>query len=438
VNASRVDRRATPTARRWRVTSARGWCLATLALLFAVLVLARPAVAEPPPTVRGVVRDLDGGPIVGAEIFASTGDHALTEPDGTFVLVVQAWSGVTLTITAAGYESKTVTTDVRALVNVRLRASAAEVIEVRGRAPEQTTPTAYDLTAADIRTMPGAGNDALRAIQSLPGVARIPFSFGGLVLRGASPRDSMVLLDGVEVPIAFHFGGLVAFYPSGMLDELTVTAGGFDVSAGRAQGGLVSLTTRAPRGDRWRLGGEVGLLHSRAEAEGPLPKGGAVLVGVRRSYLDVVVRPFAPDDTPLPSYLDAQLRTQWGTPTGRGVIAPMIFGSLDRVADDETAFTSTFWRVAAPYRMVRGATTVRATPWLGLDRFAFDEADADGRSHATAGAAACAARCSARSGGAPCASVSTAPATTPARPRSRSTTPKKRRRRPRHRSAGSI
>lgn len=375
----REDVRATPSrpTRPVRVTSPR----LPLALLLLVVMLSSwlvPARAEPPPTITGTVRDTDGSPIVGAEIFSSTGEHALTDPDGAFAIAVGAWSTLTLTITAAGYESKTVTTDVRARVDVRLRASAAEVIEVRARAPEQTKPTAYDLTAADIRTMPGAGNDALRAIQSLPGVARIPFSFGGLVLRGASPRDSVVLLDGVEVPIAFHFGGLVAFYPSGMLDELAVTAGGFDVSTGRAQGGLVSLTTRAPRGDRWRLGGELGLLHSRAEAEGPLPRGGALLVGVRRSYLDAVVRPFAPSDTPLPSYLDAQVRTQWGSPTGRGVIAPMVFGSLDQISDDETAFTSTFWRIAAPYRVTRGDTTVRATPWVGLDRFAFEEVDSGG------------------------------------------------------------
>ena len=46
-------------------------------------------------------------------------------------------------------------------------------------------------------------------------MARIPYSFGGLVLRGTSPRDTAVFLDGIEVPIAFHFGGVTSFYPGG-------------------------------------------------------------------------------------------------------------------------------------------------------------------------------------------------------------------------------
>lgn len=354
--------------------------LRVVTALMVLLALGQPAVADQgPPTVRGVVHDADGLPIMGAEVRV---DAAATTTDalGRFALEVWAWTETTMTIAAPGYTTRTLTIDpprARAL-DIALRADAAEVIEITGRAPEATTPTAHALSGADIKALPGAGNDALRAVQSLPGVARIPFSFGGLVLRGAAPRDSQVLLDGVEVPIAFHFGGLVSFYPSANLEELRVTSGGFDVSAGRAQGGLVELTSRAPRTDRWRLGGEVGLLHSAASAEGPLPRAGGVLVGVRRSYLDAVVRPFAPADTPLPSYLDAQVRTQWGQLAGRGVVAPMLFGSLDRIADDETAANLSFVRLAVPYRRLVHGSTWRVAPWAGVDILTFEDANEDG------------------------------------------------------------
>jgi outer membrane receptor protein involved in Fe transport len=173
----------------------------------------------------------------------------------------------------------------------------------------------------------------------LPGVARIPFSFGGLVLRGTSPRDTSIYLDGIEVPIAFHFGGITSFYPSGMLSDLTVTSGGYDASYGRAAGGIVTLTTREPRIDRWRLGGSIGLFDSSIQAEGPW-QGGGLIVGLRRSYLDAIVRPLVEDDIPLPSYYDFQLRTTFGDPRKRGRISPMIFSSIDRVASNEVALTS--------------------------------------------------------------------------------------------------
>src|SRR4029078_4467603 len=98
--------------------------------------------------------------------------------------------------------------------------SGSEVIEVTGKAPEQTKPLSYQLTGDEIRFLPGAANDILRAAQVLPGVSRIPYSCGVLVLRGTSPRDSAVFLDGIEVPIAFHFGGITSFYPGYMLDSL--------------------------------------------------------------------------------------------------------------------------------------------------------------------------------------------------------------------------
>lgn len=255
---------------------------------------------------------------------------------------------------------------------------AGEVIELSGRAPSQTEPLSYQLTVDDIRSLPGAGNDVLRAVQVLPGVARIPFAFGGLVLRGSSPRDSAVFVDGVAVPLAFHFGGLTSIYPGGMLADLTLTAGGFDASHGRAQGGLVTLTTREPRRDRFRLGGSVGLFDSSVQAEGPLAGGGGFVLGIRRSYLDAVAAPFVADDLPLPSYWDIQLRTSWGDPRGRGRISPMLFGAIDRVVSNELSLTSAFVRVAAPYHRQWGALALRVAPWLGSTRLMFaEEADPD-------------------------------------------------------------
>ncbi len=248
-----------------------------------------------------------------------------------------------------------------------------EVIMVTGRAPEETRPLSYELTVEDIRAIPGAGNDVLRAAQVLPGVARIPFSFGGLVLRGTSPRDTVVYLDGIEVPIAFHFGGVTSFYPSGMLAELELTSGGHDASYGRAQGGVVTLATREPRTDRFRMGGSIGLFDSSVQAEGPV-LGGGFLVGLRRSYFDAIADPFVEEDIPLPSYWDFQLRTGWGDPRRRGGrIAPMIFGAIDRVASDEVSLTSMFVRAAVSYLRQWGPLSLRVVPWIGTNRLTLVE-----------------------------------------------------------------
>jgi hypothetical protein len=291
-------------------------------------------------------------PIAGATVLTEQGELAVTDLDGYFLLAITP-ADREVTITAPGFATRTLripATDV--LLRVELSpASGSEVIEVRGKAPEQTKPLSYQLTADEIRFLPGAANDVLRAAQVLPGVSRIPYSFGGLVLRGTSPRDTAVFLDGIEVPIAFHFGGITSFYPGTMLDSLTLTSGGFDASHGHAQGGLVTLTTREPRTDRWRAGGTIGLLDSGVWAEGPLKSGG-IIMGLRYSYLDRILDPFVEEDVPLPSYWDVQIRTSFGDPRKRGRITPMIFTAIDRLSGNEITATSWFVRASVPYLRV--------------------------------------------------------------------------------------
>ncbi|MGE5184839.1 MAG: TonB-dependent receptor plug domain-containing protein [Acidobacteriota bacterium] len=346
---------------------------------------AAPARPERPErVVHGVVMEQGTTrPIVGATIYTDRGELATSDADGYFAIDVTA-DDREVTVAATGYAARAVALPEGDLpLHVELATTgASEVIEVVGKAPEQTHPISYQLTQDEIREIPGGGNDVLRATQVLPGVARIPYSFGGLVLRGTSPRDTAVYLDGVEVPIAFHFGGITSFYPSAMLGDLELVPGNFEAAYGHAQGGLVTLTTREPRTDRWRVGGQIGLLDSGVMAEGPV-KGGGIIIGVRRSYFDTVAGPFVSADIPLPSYWDAQVRASFGDPTRQGRITPMVFLSIDRVATNDPsandgrgiAITQMFVRAAVPYVRAWGALTLHVVPWLGTNRLTFEDND---------------------------------------------------------------
>ncbi len=296
-----------------------------------VLAVASTAAAQPASVrIEGTIVDETGAPIAGATILF--GDQtAVTDDAGAFVVTGRGM----ITVIVEGFASRTV--PAKPGVIVRLSRATGEVIEVTGKAPEESKPLAYTMSAKDVSTTPGAMNDALRAITILPAAARIPFSFGGIVLRGMSPRDSSVFIDGIEIPIAFHFGGISGVFPTQVLDEMRVVPSGFDVSLGRTQGGVVELTSRKPRGDKYRVGGEVSLLHSMATAEGPAPGKGAFLVALRRSYFDVFVRPLVSVNDPLPSYTDGQIRATWGEAAKPGQLAAYIFGSLDRIANSSDA-----------------------------------------------------------------------------------------------------
>jgi hypothetical protein len=352
---------------------------AVAGLVCIAAVVAWPAVARAERAVSGtVVDDATGMPIPGALVTVGPAEGA-TDDAGRFRITDVPFGRLDVVVIADGYGAYFGAARIGAVLAIRLHAEGGhgEVIQVTGHAP-LGPPLQLDTTA--IRNQPGAGNDVLRALQSMPGVARTPFGLGGLALRGTAPRDTKVYLDGIEVPLLYHFGGLASFLPTGAVDEVALEPGGASVRYGRGLGGVATVTSRTGRKDHWRAGAELSLIHAAALAEGPGPLGGSWLVGVRRSYFDAIIRAADIDFALLPRYGDAQLRWE----SGDGKWMAILFGSddllaLDHDPNDRSAggidtsnvksfsYTSRFARLGVRYRAVRGATSVTLLPSLGVD-----------------------------------------------------------------------
>lgn len=354
--------------------SKAGLALAACAAVVAVA----PAVARAERAIRGtVVDEATGRPIAGA--FVTVGNaEAVTDADGRFRVGDLPFDRIEVVVIADGYGAYFGAARVGAELTIRLEADAGatEIIRLVGHAP--SGPPLH-LDAEQIRTQPGAGNDVLRALQSLPGIARTPFGLGGLALRGTAPRDTKVYLDGIEVPLLYHFGGLASFLPTALVDEVSLQPGGASVRYGRGLGGVAVVTTRTGRRDRTRLGGELSLIHAAAVGEAAGPLKGSWLVGARRSYFDAIIRAAGLDLAILPRYLDAQVR--WESGDGRWTailfasddlmtLSPPSGGSSGGINTSNVKafrYTSRFARLGVRYRAVRGATTLAILPSIGVD-----------------------------------------------------------------------
>src|SRR5688500_18722938 len=138
--------------------------------IISIVASAGVVVAAPARAVRGVVTGAGSTkPIVGATVLTQQGELAVTDLDGYFSITVTD-TDRELTIAAPGYGTVSVVVPRGdALMRIGLSAaSGSEVIEVVGKAPEQTKPLSYQLSADEIRFLPGAANDILRAAQILP------------------------------------------------------------------------------------------------------------------------------------------------------------------------------------------------------------------------------------------------------------------------------
>jgi TonB family protein len=216
----------------------------------------------------------------------------------------------------------------------RRRYSQFEAV-VRGQR-ERKEVAVHEVSAQEIATVPGTQGDILKVLQDFPGVARAPFGLGLLIVRGSAPQDTHVYLDGVEIPLIFHFGALTAVVNTDVISSLDFYPGNFTSNWGNAMGGVVDVHTRDPKHE-WHGAGHVDLYDGAAMVEGPAGSG-SFFASVRRSWVDEVLKAVVPSGlTVAPVFYDYQVKyvhSLWG---GQGTL--FAYGSSDQldILDANTA-----------------------------------------------------------------------------------------------------
>lgn len=295
--------------------------------------------AEPPPPTTGTLAGqvfAAGEVLAGARVSITLAEPedapnrtATTDAQGAFQFDDLPAGNYQLEIAGTGFESLTRLEEV----------VAGEALEVRYRLDREQAAAADDedlpefgatavvdrprreatrrtLEREVLTSVPGTRGDALRVVELLPGVGRPPFGTGQLFIRGAAPGDSEVFVDGVPVPLLYHFGGLTSFYQSRLLQRIDFVPGNFGVRYGRRIGGILEVHPRDPNDDGNVHGMvDVNLLDASVVLEVPLWEGASLALAARRSYIDFFFAEVLPDDTfdviAAPVYYDYQLVFTW-------------------------------------------------------------------------------------------------------------------------------
>ena len=196
-----------------------------------------------------------------------------------------------------------------------IAASEAPItIEVQADKPVEASsieaqPVHYTVDATLMSKLPGTRNDPFAAATSLPSMGRPPALSTVYIVRGAGPEETATYLDGAPMPHAFHFGGLVAVIPSGMVDAISIAPGGFGVAYGRATAGLVDVSLASPKRDGVHASLGFDAIDVALLGSTPIGEHTRVMVGARRSHVDVWIGKLLGDQVAgdLPRYLDGQL-----------------------------------------------------------------------------------------------------------------------------------
>lgn len=193
------------------------------------------------------------------------------------------------------------------------------------------------ISREEIARVPGVYGDSFKVVTNLPGVSRTGNAGSGqIIVRGSAPGDTQAVVEGVEIPSLFHFGGLYSVFNTDLLDAVDFQPGNQPVRFGRRTGGLIETRLALPKPeDGWRTTIEGNVFHTGAVISGPIGDDTHIAVAARRSYIDGVLATVVPDGvlpfTLAPRYYDYQAKMDHRL-SEKASATLFLFGSDDAIA----------------------------------------------------------------------------------------------------------
>ena len=235
-------------------------------------------------TVRGTVLDAKTGePIIyGNVILQGTSLGASTDLDGFYNIAGVPPGEYTVQADYFGYDSTTTVVTVRAeavsVANLTLNTSEGvklNTVQVNARRQEaqnEVTISKVTVTPKQIQSLPSTGGqaDLAQYMTVLPGVISTGDQGGQLYIRGGSPVQNKILLDGMTIYNPFHSIGFFSVFETDIIRSVDVLTGGFGAEYGGRVSAIVDITTR--EGNRTDFGGSVAVnpFQGKVLLEGPL------------------------------------------------------------------------------------------------------------------------------------------------------------------------
>ncbi|MFN7905734.1 MAG: TonB-dependent receptor [Pseudobdellovibrionaceae bacterium] len=169
------------------------------------------------------------------------------------------------------------------------------------------------LKQEDFLQTPGSGGDPVKAVQNLPGVNRANGSDSRIIIQGSDPDDTRYNINGHEVPLIFHFGGLSSIVTPEAVGSVDYFSAGYGPFYGKAIGGHVGLNVRKPKKDRHHGMAFMDFFNVGGLVEGPIDETSSYLVSGRYSYVGAVLKRIAEDNenlnlTVAPTFADFNIQ----------------------------------------------------------------------------------------------------------------------------------
>ncbi len=292
-------------------------------------------------TVRGFVQsDEDGNAIPFVKVYVKGAELGANTDFNGFYSIPKIPAG-TYTLTATHVEhlefSKKITIKNGEILSLNIELEKGKVLDIidvtadGGGSETEVQTSVIKITQKDILRVPTTGGEADIAtyFQTVPGVVTTGDQGGQVYVRGGTPIQNKILLDGMTIYNPFHSIGFFSVFETDLIRSADIYTGGFNAKYGGRISSVMDIKYRD--GNRKRLSGLVGAspFTSKLLLEGPLGKSNdaSFIISSKISLLDETSRflyPYVNDGDGLPfNFRDIYAKASFG---GSGSSQFNVFG----------------------------------------------------------------------------------------------------------------
>lgn len=296
-------------------------------LLFATLITTK--LFSQTAEINGVVLDENNVGVISATVLIKeTKLGAITKQNGEFSISNAPIGLNTLVCRSVGYEQTEVKINITEGVNKKITLKLKEQtrvgkeIQVTAKSIKQdksnTLTSVTKIEPRDAKYLPGAAEDVMRSLRSLPGVLSPSDFTSQLVVRGSGPDQNLIVLDDIEVFNPYRLYGFISMFNPETVTDVTLLTGGFPARYGDRLSAVLDVVNK--EGDRQNyIEGTLNssITNANLILEGKIPidgLNGGWLISGRRTYYDLIAGPILrkanllEGDVALPNFRDLQAK----------------------------------------------------------------------------------------------------------------------------------
>lgn len=254
-------------------------------------------------TISGYLSDAETGEmLIGANVYDFKSESGTVSNTYGFFSITLPSDSVYLSFSYVGYQPQTYALNLTEDVKLDIALSSSlelETVEVVASAEgepieERTQMSTVTIPIKQIKKLPAflGETDVLKALQLLPGVQSGGEGQSGLYVRGGSPDQNLILLDGVPVYNASHLFGFFSVFNPDALRDVTLIKGGYPARYGGRLSSVLDINMKEGNLKEFKGAGSIGMVASKLTLEGPIWKDRtSFIVSARRTYIDILARP---------------------------------------------------------------------------------------------------------------------------------------------------